>query len=243
MSEFEDVFIQNVSLRIGKGKTLGIVGESGCGKTTLSRAMLRLIEPTAGKVIYDGIDLGAIDHHQLPKMRRRIQIIFQDPPGSMDPRLTVEQIVAEPMIVHGIGTTRNERQERTIALLQEVGMDANYLQRIPRELSGGQRQRVCIARALAVEPEFVICDEIVSALDVSIQAQVLNLLKDLQERHDLTYIFISHDLAVVKFMADMIAVMKTGRIIETGPAAALCSNSQNEYKRQLIAAMLKEDLD
>ena len=189
--------VDGISFKVHQGQTLGLVGESGCGKTTTGRAILRLVEPTGGKVIFHGQDLGALDRQGLRAIRRNLQIIFQDPYSSLNPRLTVEQTITEPMVVHGIGKNRAERSQRAADLLVEVGLLPEHLKRYPHEFSGGQRQRICIARTLALEPSFIICDESVSALDVSVQAQVLNLLKELQLRRNLTYIFISHDLSVV----------------------------------------------
>jgi peptide/nickel transport system ATP-binding protein len=202
-----------------------------------------LIEPTAGQVLYEGVDVASLDGNALRQMRRRLQIIFQDPYGSMNPRLTVESALIEPMQIFGLGKSFNERRDRAVALLEEVGLESRFLRRYPHEFSGGQRQRICIARALTVEPEFIICDESVSALDVSVQAQVLNVLKELQENRGLTYIFISHDLSVVKFMADMIAVMNGGKIVEFGPAEAIYARPREDYTRKLIAASPKDDLE
>jgi peptide/nickel transport system ATP-binding protein len=235
--------VDGVSFRVYRGQTLGLVGESGCGKTTAGRAILRLIEPTAGRVVFDGIDVGALRGEALRKLRRRMQIIFQDPYGSLNPRMTVEAAVTEPMIIQRLGASRRERRDRAAALLEEVGLLPVHLRRYPHEFSGGQRQRICIARAIAVEPEFLICDESVSALDVSVQAQVLNLLKRLQEKRGLTYIFISHDLSVVKFMADMMAVMNAGRIVEFGPSESIYRDPREEYTRRLISATPKDDLE
>jgi peptide/nickel transport system ATP-binding protein len=228
--------VDGISFNIYPGQTLGLVGESGCGKTTTGLALLRLVEPTEGSVLYEGVDVQALARRELEKMRRRIQIIFQDPYGSMNPRLSIESALIEPMKVHGIGKNFSERRDRAVALLEEVDLESSYLHRYPHEFSGGQRQRLCIARALTVEPDFLICDESVSALDVSVQAQVLNMLKDLQEKRGLTYIFISHDLSVVKFMADMIAVMNNGRIVEFGPSENIYASPREEYTRRLIAA-------
>ncbi len=234
--------VDGVSFEIYRGQTLGLVGESGCGKTTLGRAILRLMEPTAGTIAFDGKDITSLSDAQMAPLRRRMQIIFQDPYGSMNPRFTIESVLAEPMRIQKIGASKSDRRDRAAALLKEVGLESAHLRRYPHEFSGGQRQRICIARALAVEPEFLVCDESVSALDVSVQAQVLNLLKDLREKHNLTYLFISHDLSVVHFMADMLAVMNAGRIVEFGPAPLVYHQPREAYTRQLIAATPQDDL-
>jgi peptide/nickel transport system ATP-binding protein len=235
--------VDGVSFRVYRGQTLGLVGESGCGKTTAGRAILQLIEPTGGRVLLDGVDLATLSGGELRRTRRRMQIVFQDPYGSLNPRMTIEAAITEPMIIQGLGGDRRQRRDRAAALLEEVGLTAAHLRRYPHEFSGGQRQRICIARAIAVEPELLICDESVSALDVSVQAQVLNLLKRLQERRGLTYIFISHDLSVVKFMADMMAVMNQGKIVEFGPSEAIYQAPREEYTRRLIAATPNDDLE
>ncbi|HSW38747.1 MAG TPA: ABC transporter ATP-binding protein [Acidobacteriota bacterium] len=235
--------VDDISFTIYRGQTLGLVGESGCGKTTTGLALLRLVEPTAGAVLYDGVDVGALSGSEMEKIRRRIQIIFQDPYGSMNPRMSIESALTEPMNVHGIGRTYAERRDRAVALLEEVGLESGHLHRYPHEFSGGQRQRLCIARALTVEPDFLICDESVSALDVSVQAQVLNMLKELQENRGLTYIFISHDLNVVKFMADMMAVMNGGKIVEFGPSESIYASPREDYTRNLIAATPRDNPD
>ncbi len=235
--------VDDISFNVYRGQTLGLVGESGCGKTTTGRAILRLIEPTAGRIVYDGVDVASLAGGALRQMRQKLQIIFQDPYGSMNPRMTIEAALTEPMTIHDIGKSFSERRDRAVALLEEVGLESRFLRRYPHEFSGGQRQRLCIARALTVEPEFIICDESVSALDVSVQAQVLNVLKELQENRGLTYIFISHDLSVVKFMADMIAVMNNGKIIEFGPAETIYARPREDYTRKLIAATPRDDLD
>jgi peptide/nickel transport system ATP-binding protein len=235
--------VDGVSFDVYRGQTLGLVGESGCGKTTTGRAILRLIEPTSGSVSFDNVDIGRLSTGRLRAIRRRMQIIFQDPYGSLNPRMSIEAALTEPMQIHGIGSSRADRRDRAAALLEEVDMGGEHLRRYPHEFSGGQRQRISIARALAVESEFIICDESVSALDVSVQAQVLNLLKDLQDRHGLTYIFISHDLSVVKFMADMMAVMKDGQIVEFGPSENIYAAPKEEYTRRLIEATPKDDFE
>jgi len=231
--------VDKVSFKLRKGMTLGLVGESGCGKTTLGRAILRLIEPTAGQVLYDGVDITKLDKNQLRNIRSRIQIIFQDPYSSLNPRMTIGEILLEPMDLHNIGKNKAERIAKAKWLMEKVGLFANQLSRYPHEFSGGQRQRICIARALAVNPEFIICDESVSALDVSVQAQVLNLLLDLQAEFGLTYIFISHDLSVVNFISDEVAVMKEGKFVELSTAAEVYHNPKEEYTRNLLEAIPK----
>jgi len=231
------IAVDDVDLIIPKGRTLGLVGESGCGKTTLGRAILRLQQPTTGSVRYDGEELIFLTQEGMLDYRKRMQIIFQDPYASLNPRQTIEQTLIEPLLVHKIGTSRADRRDRVVSLLEEVGLGAEFLLRYPHEFSGGQRQRISVARALAVEPEFVVCDECVSAMDVSVQAQVLNLLRELQDKRNLTYLFISHDLSVVKFMSDEIAVMKQGRIEEFGKAKDIYENPQSDYTRELLDAV------
>lgn len=235
--------VDDISFDLYRGQTLGLVGESGCGKTTTGRAIMRLTELTAGRVVFDGLDLSMPRGRELRRLRRRFQLVFQDPYASLNPRLRVEALVTEPMKVHAIGASAAERRDRAAKLLGEVGLEADHLTRYPHEFSGGQRQRIAIARALAVDPELLICDECVSALDVSVQAQVLNLLKDLQEARGLTYLFISHDLSVVKFMADMIAVMRHGKIVEFGAAEAVYAAPSERYTRDLIDAVPNDSLD
>jgi peptide/nickel transport system ATP-binding protein len=229
--------VDGIRFEVYRGQTLGLVGESGCGKTTTGRAILRLVEPTAGMVRFDGATLADLRGTEFRRLRRRMQIIFQDPYSSLNPRMTVEAMLTEPMRVHGLAPSRRQRRDRAVGLLEDVGLEALHLRRYPHEFSGGQRQRLGIARALAAEPDFIICDESVSALDVSVQAQVLNLLKDLQAAHHLTYIFISHDLSVVKFMSDMMAVMNEGKIVEFGPSDDVYASPQDAYTRRLIAAI------
>jgi peptide/nickel transport system ATP-binding protein/oligopeptide transport system ATP-binding protein len=228
--------VDGVSFALAPGETLALVGESGCGKSTVGRLLLRLLEPTAGRVILDGADLHALPDRSLRAARRNIQLIFQDPFASLNPRMTVGAILAEPLMLHAIVPSAS-RRERVAELLALVGLSPRHAGRYPHEFSGGQRQRVAIARALAVEPKVVVCDEAVSALDVSIRAQVINLLEELQARLGLAYVFISHDLSVVKHVADRIAVMYLGRIVETGTAEAVFGDPRHPYTRALLAAI------
>ncbi len=231
--------VDGVSFKLRKGMTLGLVGESGCGKTTLGRSILRLIEPTAGEVIYNGVNITKLDKNEMRAMRSKMQIIFQDPYSSLNPRMTVADILLEPMDLHKIGKDKTERMNKAKWLMEKVGLKAEQLARYPHEFSGGQRQRICIARALAVNPEFIICDESVSALDVSVQAQVLNLLLDLQEELGLTYIFISHDLSVVNFISDEVAVMNKGKLVELDKANEVYLKPKEDYTKNLLAAIPK----
>jgi oligopeptide/dipeptide ABC transporter ATP-binding protein len=232
--------VDGVSFSIPAGKTLGLVGESGSGKTTVARTLLRLTEPSSGSFLLDGADVFTLAPGPLRRLRRRMQIVFQDPYGSLNPRMTVRQTLREPLTIHQL-TPKPQRDARVGALLDEVGLDPELADRYPHELSGGQRQRVGIARALSVEPAFLVCDEPVSALDVSVQAQVLNLLADLQQKRQLTYLFIAHDLAVVKHIADDVAVMYLGRIVERAPAGRVYQEPRHPYTRSLLSAVPAPD--
>jgi oligopeptide transport system ATP-binding protein len=228
--------VDGVSFEIREGETLGLVGESGSGKSTTGYCILQLLKPTSGSVRFQGVELTELGREEMRKMRREMQIVFQDPYSSLDPRMTVGDIVAEPVQVHGIGSRRT-RRETVRQLLDVVGFNPNFTNRYPHEFSGGQRQRIGIARALALNPKLIVCDEPVSALDVSIQAQILNLLKDLQRDFGLTYLFIAHDLAVVRTMSDRIAVMNRGKLVEIGPAEEVYMTPRDEYTKALLAAV------
>lgn len=231
--------VNDVSFEVYKGETLGLVGESGCGKTTLGRTLLRLIEPTAGKIIYNGVDLTSKKRDELHALRKDIQIVFQDPYSSLNPRLTIGSAIAEPMKVHRIISTEKQRKDKVTELLEKVNLNADHFNRYPHEFSGGQRQRIVIARALALNPSFIICDESVSALDVSVQAQVLNLLNDLKKEFGFTVVFISHDLSVVRYISDRIMVMNKGRIEETGQADDIYFQPRSAYTKKLIESIPK----
>ncbi len=232
--------VDGVSFKIAAGQTLGLVGESGCGKTTVARSIVRLVPATAGQVIFEQMDVLSADKVRLRQLRRQISLIFQDPFGSLNPRMTVGNIVAEPLKVQG-RVARSELVERVAVLLSKVGLSPDHINRYPHEFSGGQRQRIGVARALALEPKLVICDEPVSALDVSIQSQILNLLKDLQEEFGLTYLFIAHDLAVVEFFCDVVAVMYLGKIVEQATAEELYKNPLHPYTHALMSAIPQVD--
>lgn len=226
--------VDDVSFYIKKGETLGLVGESGCGKTTVGRTILRLYEPTSGKIIYDGKDITNVD--MLP-YRRKMQIVFQDPYASLDPRMTVVDIVGEAIDVHKLAASKQERKDKVISMLQRVGLNSEHANRYPHEFSGGQRQRIGIARALAMDPEFIVCDEPISALDVSIQAQIVNMFEELQEEMGLTYLFIAHDLSVVKHISQRIGVMYLGKLVELADSYELIFHSVHPYTRSLISAI------
>ena len=229
--------VDGVSFEIHRGQTVGLVGESGSGKTTIGRALVHLQNPTGGTLRYDGAEISRLSNRGFHPYRKKIQMIFQDPFNSLNPRLTVQTIVGEALEIHFPKLNATERRDRVAALLRKVGLSPEHLDRYPHEFSGGQRQRIGIARALAVEPEFIVCDEPVSALDVSVQAQIVNLLQDLQEELGLTYLFIAHDLAVVEHISDYVLVMNQGKIVEAAPAEAIYENPQHDYTKKLLAAV------
>ena len=234
--------VDSVDLTIYEGETIGVVGESGCGKSTLGRCILQLIRPTAGNVLYRGEDITKLNKEQMRQMRRKMQLIFQDPYASLNPRMTVLELIMAPLEAFGIGTME-ERVQRVKEIMELVGMPENMMNRYPHEFSGGQRQRIVIARALVLNPEFVVCDEPVSALDVSVRAQVLNLIQELKKKKHLTYMFISHDLSVVKYISDRIAVMYLGRIVEIAEKNELYNNPQHPYTKALLSAIPIPDVD
>ena len=229
--------VNNVSFKIKKGETLGLVGESGCGKTTLGRSILRLIEPSSGEIIFNGQNIVNYSPAEMRAVRRKMQIIFQDPYASLNPRMTVGDILAEPMEIHGLHIGKDQRKARMLELLNQVQLPADALNKYPHEFSGGQRQRICIARALAVEPEFIVCDEPVSALDVSVQAQVVNLLMDLQRDLGLTFLFIAHDLKVVEYISNKVAVMYLGNMVEIAESSELYGHAKHPYTKALFSAI------
>ncbi len=235
--------VDDVSFYVYPGETMGLVGESGCGKTTLGRTILKLVEPTSGQIIFEGKDITEYGTKEMRHYRKEMQIIFQDPYSSLNPRITIGEAIMEPMRVHGLYNNDKERKEKVMELLSKVSLLKQHYYRYPHEFSGGQRQRICIARSLSLNPKFIICDESVSALDVSVQAQVLNLLNELKEEFNFTYIFISHDLSVVKFMSDRMIVMQDGKIVELGLADDIYNNPKTEYTRELINAIPKGELD
>ena len=235
--------VDDVSLEIGRGETVALVGESGCGKSTMGRLLLRLIEPTSGKVFYEGTELTALSAGAMRQMRRHVQMVFQDPFGSLSPRRSVAEIIAEPLEAFRVIRSRRERRERVADLLNQVGLPPSHMDRYPRQFSGGQRQRIGIARAIALDPGFIVADEPVSSLDVSIQAQIVNLMQDLQEKKHFSYLFIAHDLAVVRHIADRVVVMYLGRVVEVGPKARVYETPHHPYTQALLSAAPEPEPD
>ncbi len=233
--------VDDVSFAVAPHQVLGIAGESGSGKTTIGRAILRLIEPTAGRILFNGTDIIGFDREELRLFRRKAQIVFQDPLASLNPKMTIEQVLSEPLRVQGLCDSAKERSDRVVELLEMVALSVDYMKRRPHELSGGQRQRVGIARALAVKPEFIVADEPVSSLDVSIQAQIINLLDDLKNQLGLSLLFISHDIAVMEYLSDRIAVVYLGKVMEIGPTNAICGNPRHPYTEALLSAVPNPD--
>jgi oligopeptide transport system ATP-binding protein len=232
----ENKAVDGISFNVRRGETLGLVGESGCGKSTTGRAILQLYRPTSGEILFNGTDLNKLRGNDLRLMRRKMQMIFQDPYASLNPRMSVRDIIGEPLVIHKMGTP-TERRDRVLELMRIVGLNPYYASRFPHEFSGGQRQRIGIARALAVSPDFIVCDEAVSALDVSIQAQIINLLEELQEQFGLTYLFISHDLAVVRHISDRVAVMYLGKLMELADSKEIYENPMHPYTKALLSAV------